>query len=63
MDDTLLVYNLCALTALTPFESEFFDFVEDSIPTCDISEVLYYFKYDMVEVDQKVISKGTIKQK
>ncbi len=38
-DDTLLVYALGASAGLTPFKSEFFDYVKCSIPVRDISKV------------------------
>ncbi len=38
-DDTLLVYDLGASAGLTPFKSDFFDYVKCSIPVRDISKV------------------------
>ncbi len=38
-DDTLLVYDIGASTGLTPFKSDFFDYVKCSIPVQDITKV------------------------
>ncbi len=38
-DETLLVYNLVASAGLTPFKSDFLDYVKCSIHVCNISKV------------------------
>ncbi len=38
-DDTILVYDLCSSAGLTPFSSDFFNYVKCSIPFHDISQV------------------------